>query len=105
MANFNKMICKRFRVTIASRRSHRVVMTGDDNSGQLRPLSMLALTCGDTLYVSDSLSGYSFRSALGATSRHGSLDSSAPQRVKGQLLEQCSTVYRPFDRLMGLCRA
>jgi hypothetical protein len=34
MANFNKTICKRRRVTIASRRAHRVITTDDDNSGQ-----------------------------------------------------------------------
>jgi hypothetical protein len=32
MANFNKTICKRHRVTIASRRAHRVITTDDDNS-------------------------------------------------------------------------
>jgi hypothetical protein len=34
MSNFNKMICKRCRVTIAGRRAHRVITTDDDNSGQ-----------------------------------------------------------------------
>jgi hypothetical protein len=57
MANFNKMICKRRRVTIASRRAHRVVTTDDDNSGQFRPPSMLALTCGDSFNVSDKFVG------------------------------------------------
>jgi hypothetical protein len=32
MANFNKTICKRRRVTIASRRAHRVNTTDDDTS-------------------------------------------------------------------------
>jgi hypothetical protein len=31
MANFNKTICKRRRVTIASRRAHRVITTDDDS--------------------------------------------------------------------------
>jgi hypothetical protein len=31
MAKFNKTICKRRRVTIASRRAHRVITTDDDS--------------------------------------------------------------------------